>query len=455
MGTARSLRPQRQGGARHRRLARARPADRRGPGRDGLQGRDHRAQGRRAGRRRRRSSRSCGIEVLTDRERPRRSPTSIPALVDAVLAKFGAIDILVNNAGATWGAPAEDYPDEAWHKVMNLNIERDVLPLARGGRSAAMIARKGGKIVNIASIAGLRGGPPDMHTIAYNTSKGAAINFTRALASEWGHYNINVNAICPGFFPVEDGERDPREDRRARREGHAARPPRRRRGPEGRGDLPRLATPRATSPASTSSWTGASASHELREIHRHAPGRPAARLRRGPARGLDARERRSSVGALEVAQFKGGQSNPTYLVSGGGKRYALRRKPPGKLLPSAHAVDREYRVMTALAGTDVPVPQDLRAVRGRRGDRHAVLPDGLRRGPRAVGPAASGLHAGRARRALRRAEPRDRRAAPRRLCAPWASTTTASRATTSRARSTAGPSSTAPRRPRRSRRWTA
>ena len=62
------------------------------------------------------------------------------------------------------------------------------------------------------------------------------------------------------------------------------------------------------------------------------------------------------AGALEVEQFKGGQSNPTFRLSAGGKRYVLRRKPPGKLLPSAHAVDREYRVMTALRDSDVPVP---------------------------------------------------------------------------------------------------
>ena len=62
-------------------------------------------------------------------------------------------------------------------------------------------------------------------------------------------------------------------------------------------------------------------------------------------------------GSIEVRQFKGGQSNPTYLVAAGGRNYVLRRKPPGQLLPSAHAVDREYRVMTALAGTDVPVPR--------------------------------------------------------------------------------------------------
>jgi len=58
-----------------------------------------------------------------------------------------------------------------------------------------------------------------------------------------------------------------------------------------------------------------------------------------------------------VGQFKGGQSNPTYQLIAGDKRYVLRRKPPGQLLPSAHAVEREYRVMTALAGTDVPVPR--------------------------------------------------------------------------------------------------
>ena len=60
-------------------------------------------------------------------------------------------------------------------------------------------------------------------------------------------------------------------------------------------------------------------------------------------------------GPLEIAQFKGGQSNPTYLLAAGGQRYVLRRKPPGKLLPSAHAVDREYRVIRALAGSGVPV----------------------------------------------------------------------------------------------------
>jgi NAD(P)-dependent dehydrogenase (short-subunit alcohol dehydrogenase family) len=123
-------------------------------------------------------------------------------MVDEVVKRFGTIDILVNNAGATWGAPAEEYPDEAWRKVMTLNIDA-MFWLSREVGRRCMIPRKGGKIVNVASIAGLYGGPPDMHTIAYNTSKGAAVNFTRALASEWGPHNINVNAVCPGFFPTK------------------------------------------------------------------------------------------------------------------------------------------------------------------------------------------------------------------------------------------------------------
>jgi len=126
----------------------------------------------------------------------------IPALVDDVLARYGVIDILVNNAGATWGAPAEDYPDAAWHKVMNLNVSAPFF-LAREVGRRSMIPRRHGKIINIASVAGLRGTAPGVHTIAYNTSKAAAINFTRALAAEWGRYNINVNAICPGFFPTK------------------------------------------------------------------------------------------------------------------------------------------------------------------------------------------------------------------------------------------------------------
>jgi gluconate 5-dehydrogenase len=124
----------------------------------------------------------------------------IRRLADETLQRMGDVDILVNNAGAAWGAPAEDHPVEAWDKVMNLNV-RGYFILSQHIAKKSMIARRQGRIINVASIAGLNGNPPDMTTIAYNTSKGAVINFTRALGAEWGKYNITVNAICPGFFP--------------------------------------------------------------------------------------------------------------------------------------------------------------------------------------------------------------------------------------------------------------
>ena len=124
----------------------------------------------------------------------------IQRLTDETLERMGDIDILVNNAGATWGAPAEDYPIEAWDKVMNLNI-RGYFLLSQAVGKRSMIGRNTGSIINLASVAGLGGNPIEMKTIAYNTSKAAVINFTRALAAEWGHHGIRVNAICPGFFP--------------------------------------------------------------------------------------------------------------------------------------------------------------------------------------------------------------------------------------------------------------
>jgi NAD(P)-dependent dehydrogenase (short-subunit alcohol dehydrogenase family) len=127
-------------------------------------------------------------------------PDEAKRVVAEAMQRLGQIDILVNNAGATWGAPAEEHPLEAWDKVMNLNI-RSLFVFAQAAANASMIPRRHGRIINIASIAGLGGNPPGMQTIAYNTSKGAVINFTRALAGEWGRHGITVNAIAPGFFP--------------------------------------------------------------------------------------------------------------------------------------------------------------------------------------------------------------------------------------------------------------
>ncbi len=143
--------------------------------------------------------RALGVEVVTcaaDLSRP----DAVPGVVDQVVRDLGTVDVLVNNAGTTWGAPAEDHGYDAWRKVMGLNIDAMFLLTQQVGKRC-LIPRRSGKVVNVASVAGLAGNPPEMQTIAYNASKGAAVSFTRALAAEWGRYGVNVNAICPGFFP--------------------------------------------------------------------------------------------------------------------------------------------------------------------------------------------------------------------------------------------------------------
>jgi len=127
-------------------------------------------------------------------------PEEIARVADEAMQRLGQIDILVNNAGATWGAPAEDYPLEAWDKVMNLNI-RSIFLMSQAIGKLSMIPRRQGRIINVASIAGLSGSSPEVQFIAYGTSKGAVVNFTRTLAGEWGKYGITVNALAPGFFP--------------------------------------------------------------------------------------------------------------------------------------------------------------------------------------------------------------------------------------------------------------
>jgi NAD(P)-dependent dehydrogenase (short-subunit alcohol dehydrogenase family) len=126
----------------------------------------------------------------------------VEAAVKQVLEHFQHIDVLVNNAGATWGAPFAEMPFEAWDKVIRVNVDGTYFVSRAVGLH--MIERGGGgRIINIASVAGLRGSDPSvMPTLPYNTSKGAVVNFTRALAATLAEHKITVNCICPGFFPT-------------------------------------------------------------------------------------------------------------------------------------------------------------------------------------------------------------------------------------------------------------
>ncbi len=131
-----------------------------------------------------------------------RDPEQVRKVVETTVSELGGIDVLINNAGTVWGASPEEMPLEGWQKVIDVNLTGVFLFSQAAGRG--MIERGGGVIVNIASVAGLQGGPPDvMNTIAYNASKGGVIAFTRDLACKWAQHGIRVNSIAPGWFPSD------------------------------------------------------------------------------------------------------------------------------------------------------------------------------------------------------------------------------------------------------------
>ncbi len=110
---------------------------------------------------------------------------------------------MINNAGATWGAAAEDHPQEGWDKVINLNVTA-LFMLTQAAAKRFFLPQGKGAVLNVASVEGLQAHPPSrVGTIAYNTSKGAVVNMTRALGAEWGPRNIRVNALAPGYFPTK------------------------------------------------------------------------------------------------------------------------------------------------------------------------------------------------------------------------------------------------------------
>ncbi len=129
-----------------------------------------------------------------------KNPAEIQQVVNATMAAFGRIDILINNAGTSWGASMEEMRLEHWNKVIETNLTGTFLFSQAVGR--IMVAQRRGKIINIASVAGLGGAPPEFQAIGYHASKGGVIIFTKDLACKWGIHNIQVNSIAPGWFPT-------------------------------------------------------------------------------------------------------------------------------------------------------------------------------------------------------------------------------------------------------------
>jgi len=127
-----------------------------------------------------------------------RKPEDVENMVQRTMEAFGKIDILVNNHGAGFNCPVEDLSPGGWDAIVGINLKGVFLCSKAVGK--VMIQQQKGKIIHIASTAGLYGSPTLAH---YGAAKAGVINFTRSLAQEWGKYNINVNCIAPGPVVTE------------------------------------------------------------------------------------------------------------------------------------------------------------------------------------------------------------------------------------------------------------
>ena len=121
----------------------------------------------------------------------------VEAAVKATMERFGRVDILVNNAGTGAVGPAEEITDEQFRHEMNIDLFGTFVCAREFGKE--MIKAQYGRIINSASMYGLVGNMI-VGSAPYHAAKGGVVNFTRALAAEWGKYGVTVNSICPGYF---------------------------------------------------------------------------------------------------------------------------------------------------------------------------------------------------------------------------------------------------------------
>ncbi len=125
-------------------------------------------------------------------------PDQVQSIVDGTVSTYGRLDILINNAGVSWGAEPEQMPLDKWQKVIDINLTGAFLFSQAAARE--MLKRQYGRIINVASVAGLQASVNGPHYAAYAASKAGLMGLTRELAASWGRQGIRVNAIAPGFF---------------------------------------------------------------------------------------------------------------------------------------------------------------------------------------------------------------------------------------------------------------